>query len=137
MTARRGSDTGFSLVESIVAIAILGIAVVAIVGALGTAASTTGLQARQADADAALRSGAEAIKSQPYVACPGVPAYSTAGTTLAPGMTVSLSSVEHWNGATFVAACPASDGGFQRVTLQADAAGGTFVRTLEFIKRRP
>lgn len=137
MIRRSGGDAGFSLVECLVTIALLGISVVAIVGALGTAASTTGLQARQADADAALRSGAELVKSQPYVACPLVAAYDPSTATTSTEVSLELASLEHWNGSAFQESCPALDGGFQRVTLRAASADGTFQRTLELIKRRP
>lgn len=132
----RARDGGFTLVESLVAIALLGLSVVAILGAIGTAASTTGLQARQADADAGLRSGAELVKSQPYVACPAVAAYDPSQATTSPDLTLTA-TIEHWNGSTFVASCPVVDGGFQRVTVTATAANGAFTRSLEVVKRRP
>lgn len=134
---RRQVDAGFSLVESLVTIALIGIAIVGIMGALGTATTASDLQARQADADAALRSGAELIKSQAYVACPLVPSYDPSSATTAPQMTVTLVSVEHWDGSAFQSACPVTDGGFQRITIEAASTGGTFERSLQFIKRRP
>ena len=134
--SRRGRDAGFTLVESLVAIALLGLSVVAILGAIGTAASTTGLQARQADADAGLRSGAELVKSQPYVACPAIPAYDPSQATTAPDLELTA-TVEHWDGSSFVGSCPLVDGGFQRVTVTATAANGAFTRSLQVIKRRP
>lgn len=134
--SRTGRDAGFSLVESLVAIALLGLSIVTILGAIGTAASTSGLQARQADADAALRSGAEFVKSVSYIACPDVASYDVSSATTAPGMSVAA-TVQFWNGSNFQANCPAQDHGFQKVVLRASAAQEAFERTLEVIKRRP
>jgi type II secretory pathway pseudopilin PulG len=130
-------DEGMTLVESLVSLSLLGLAIVAILGALGAAATTSGLQSRQADADAALRSAAELVKSQPYDACPAAPTYGVAAASNAPGLTLAIDSVEHWNGSNFQPACPVLDGGFQRITVRASAAGGSFERTLQFVKRRP
>lgn len=136
MSRLRNHDAGFSLVECLITVALLGMSIVAIVGALGTAAATSGVQGRQAEADAALRNAAELVKSQAYLACPTPPTYSVTGATPSTEITIAIEQVEHWNGSSFQDACPVLDGGFQRITLQA-TAGGNFERDLEMIKRRP
>lgn len=132
----RRSDAGLSLVECLVTVVLLGLGVVAIVGALGTAAATSGVQGRQSEADLALRNAAELVKSQAYVACPVVPSYDVSAATGSAELTIAVASVEHWNGSAFQASCPVVDGGFQKVVLEATASGN-FVRDLEIVKRRP
>jgi len=65
-----------------------------------------------------------------------VAAYDPSNATTAPDLALTA-VIEHWNGSTFVASCPVVDGGFQRVTLTATGANGSFTRSLQIIKRRP
>lgn len=131
-------DAGFSLVECVVAIAIIGISAAAIIGAIGTAARTSSFHRGQADVEAGLRSKTEAIKAEPYLPCPAIPAYTGGAAATAPDrVTITVAAVEHWNGSAFQAACTALDAGFQRITLRALAEADRVDRTFEFVKRRP
>jgi Tfp pilus assembly protein PilV len=131
------SDEGISLVETLVAIAILGIAVLAIVGALGVAAHSSSLHRAQADSEAGLRSAAEAIHAAPYKYCPLGGLYSTGGATAPARIHIAVVDVEYWNATGFQGHCPPEDSGIQRITLEATADGGVFSRALQVVKRRP
>lgn len=67
----RRNEGGFTLVEVVVAVSILGLGVVALLGGLAMSVFGSGLHRNQADLDAALVNAVEAIKAQPYQACLG------------------------------------------------------------------
>ena len=75
-------DAGETLVELIVAVAVLGIAVVALVSGLGTAILTSGLHRTAAVQSTAIRDYAEALEQAPYVNC------ATLATTFAGNLTI-------------------------------------------------
>jgi type II secretory pathway pseudopilin PulG len=59
---RPQGDSGDTLVEILVALAVLGIGIVALTGALTTNVTTTGLNRQQAQAESVLTSAAEHVK---------------------------------------------------------------------------
>lgn len=61
--SRRDADRGETLIEILVALAVLGIAITALMGALGVNASTTIVNRSQAQISASLLHGAEYVKS--------------------------------------------------------------------------
>lgn len=65
------SDSGFTLVELIVAVAIMGVAVVGIITGLATAVSSTTYDGRVSKADTAVRDYAATIKAQMAASCTG------------------------------------------------------------------
>ena len=67
-TPQRG-EHGFSLVESVVAVAVLGIIVSAMVGGMATSIATSSIHRQQSTANAAMVSTAETIKAAPYASC--------------------------------------------------------------------
>lgn len=69
MVTGRQSEAGFTLIEILVAMVILGLAVVAILGGLGTLTDTTGENRVQANVGAVVRSAAEAVKASTYQLC--------------------------------------------------------------------
>ena len=68
-------DAGFTLVELLLTVAILGIAVLAVVGAMMTSIQVSDLGRRQAEGQAQLRAYAEAVAAVPYAAC--TPSYAS------------------------------------------------------------
>ncbi len=70
MSARLRSEAGFSLVESLVAVAILASALVVFLGGLSTGALATSSADRLSTAHQLARSQMEATKGEPYAAAP-------------------------------------------------------------------
>lgn len=144
---RRGGprDAGESLVELLVSISILGVAGSAILGGIGVASSNSALHRTQAVTQNLIRNWAESVSAAPYAACASPPHFNGTKPDLTAaqytGYSATVSSVQYWNGAAFVASCPATDLGLQRVTLQVGAPRslgiGGFTQSLDVVVRRP
>lgn len=112
-------DRGVSLVEVLIAVAIMGLAMTAILGAIGTQISGTRVHRDQSNAAAVLTAAAERVKAAPYALCGSAqPAYKAAAEQVtlpsdwtskgwSAGQAVQI-EVSFWNGSSFVAA-PCSD----------------------------
>jgi prepilin-type N-terminal cleavage/methylation domain-containing protein len=137
---RADPEAGFSLVEILVTIVIVGMAFTAILGGMITSITVSDLHRNQATADTLARNAAESVKDSnvPYVPCAGPNAYAPA---LPSG--TSITKVEYWNGAaptpatsyavTFSPSCPPQDQGLQRITITASSGGAT--ETVQVLKR--
>jgi hypothetical protein len=140
---RLTSERGDTLVEILIAVAILGIAFAGILAGLATAISLSGRQRGQASADIVLVSSADSVKNQAYVSCPTVSASSysaTSGVTLPAGWAASnltITAFKSWNGTTWSATCPATDKNVQLVTITASAPDGKSSESVDVVKRRP
>lgn len=141
MTARVSfaSDDGLSLVELMVAVAILGIAFVAIVGGMSTAVYVSDVHRKQATAGTVLREYAEVVEAAAYQPCTGAsqPSY---GFPAPAGYTAEVvaGSVEVWDGNTpagFVS-CSSTDPGLQRMRLTVTSDDGRASETVQLVKRR-
>ncbi len=132
---RPGTEAGFTLVEVLVAVAILGIGVVSVVGAMMTSVTVGDLSRRQADGQTAVRAWAEALAGDPYTACAS--SYPATGFAVPSGWTGSM-TVSYWSAAStsFVATC-GTDSGLQRLTLTLTADDGRDTETLRLAKRKP
>lgn len=133
--ARARGQAGETLLELIIASALLGLAVVGIIGGVFTAITVSDLHREQTSAVTVLRSFAEELKSPDgtyaYRACddpvvanrPPYPAY----TPPAPhdDYVAQVVSIEYLQDATastpVYAGCPASDQGAQRLTLRVES----------------
>lgn len=145
--ARLGSEAGFSLAEIVITIAIVGITFTAILGGMITAITVSSQHRKQATADTLVRSAAEWVKDparNAYVNCAGVNTYSLSGVTVPSGYSVSINSVQYWNGTApagatyqpaFQSGCPSTDPGLQRVTISATAPSGAATETVQILKR--
>lgn len=122
----QASDRGETLIELVVAVAILGIAAVAILGGLMMSIRTSVMHRNDATGGAYVRSFAEAIQTD--VDTNGYRTCATASSgyagvavpDLPPGYTPSVTSVQSWNGSTW-GACTAD--GVQRLDLKVTTAG--------------
>lgn len=125
MSRRRQS--GVSLIETLVAIALLGVIVVAVLAAFSAASITAARYHQQASLDRLARSDAEFIKSQAYAA-----AYSNLS---ASGYSFSTSVLYYDPGTnTFTTSNP--DQGLEQVQLTVTGPSGT-VERLFFLKVKP
>lgn len=136
MTRAPDRDAGGTLVETLVAVTILGIAFTAIVGGMYTSAVASDANRKQATATANLTSYAEAVKGDAYVACAS--SYPGSGYTVPTGYAKGTVSVAYWDAATstFVATC-ATDPGLQRVSLSIQSTDGRGTVSVQFGKRKP
>lgn len=133
-------DTGTTLVELVVTVAILGVAFAAILGGMSTSSIASDQHRKQATAETVLRSLAESVKRQPYT-CPG--AYTAGQITVPAGYVASVDQVQYWDGSTpltpsrFSPTPPAcgNDRGIQIVVLSVSSSGGGVREQLQVLKR--
>lgn len=146
---RTGSDhdRGESLIELLVAVLIMGTAVVAVVGGLGTAIMMTDLHRRQATAAAFLRELAVKVDTAiaggtpPYTTCPSNSWY-VAPYSPAPGYSAAIAEVRYWSSASvFVVVGPscnaANDVGVQRLSLSVSTTDGRVNERIDVVIRKP
>ncbi len=77
MRTRRASESGFTLIELIIAMMVISIGVVAVLGALRVAVNSGRVQRELTSAELTLRSFAEYIEAHPYVACADTTTYAS------------------------------------------------------------
>jgi prepilin-type N-terminal cleavage/methylation domain-containing protein len=132
---------GDTLIELIVAVSILGIAFVALISGMFTTTISSDTHRKQATARAALSSFAEAVKRETYVACASTASYGSTYTAPA-NFTKSVTTVEYSAASAsnpavsvFQGACPSTDEGVQRLTLQMASSDGRVTEKLVMVKR--
>jgi type II secretory pathway pseudopilin PulG len=135
-------DRGESLLELLVAVTIMGIAVVAVVGGIGTGILMSDIHRKQATAGAYVRDYAEAVEKAVAASPSGyvancAPNYA-ASFTPPGGYTAQITAVSFWNGSSFPTTCDASaDVGVQQVSLRVQSGDGRAAETLSVVIRRP
>lgn len=136
----RAGDRGESLLELLVAVAILGVAVAAIIGGVGVSVLMSDVHRKQATAGAGVRDFGEAIENQVmaggYFACAAPAKYAApAGFTTPAGFTSSVASVKYWTGSAWAATC-GTDSGLQQLTLQVASGDGRANEKLVVVVRK-
>ncbi len=140
-----GSDRGETLVEVLVAVAILGIAGVAVIGGLQLSVKASDINRKQTTGGAYVRTYAEAIETYlssngNYVKCAGANTYApaTVGFTVPPNYTAQQAAAEplDGNGALATGACPARDKGVQRLRLSLTSSDDRARETITIVVRR-
>jgi prepilin-type N-terminal cleavage/methylation domain-containing protein len=129
-----GSDDGVTLVECIIAIAIMGIGFVAMISGIFTFQTTAVTHQRQADGANYARQYAEVVSALPYQTCPAT--YVATGFTAPAGWTAALSTT-YWNGTAFAAGCPATDSGLDLVHLTVTSTDARDTESIDVVKRAP
>jgi len=132
-------DTGETLIELLVAIVILGIAVVAILGGIVVIVESSTLHRKQAQAQNGLRAWAEQTSAATYNDCATAGSFSLPSPSLPSGFTPQVTAVEYWNGTSFSSSC-AGDQGIQKVTLRVVVANSLypgFTQSLDVVVRKP
>lgn len=131
-------DAGVSLIEVLIAVAIMGIAMVAIVAALGTQIAGTRVHRDQSNAAVVLAAAAESVKAAAYTPCATATTYASAAQSVTvpsdwiekswPAASAVTLTVAHWGGSSFGATCrdnePADTAGLFRLQqIQVTARG--------------
>jgi type II secretory pathway pseudopilin PulG len=141
-----GRDRGDTLVELLVSIAIMGIAGVAIFGALLTSVKVSDYHRKQASAGAYVHNFAEALTTfvaTGYKQCATKTDYTpaTLSYTAPAGFTASTTSVAYWiiSSSTWVTTgCTSSnDSGVQQVSIQVASNDGRATESLQVVVRQP
>lgn len=135
MTAPRNGDSGETLVEILLSITILGVAVAALLFAMATAATTSGLHRRQAVGAVMIRDAAEALQTAAvaYSACAS--SYSVAGI---PGAIFQVQ--RYWRDGQWQPGCSAAtdDQGAQQVMVTVATTDARVLgENLVVVKRKP
>ncbi|HWH29176.1 MAG TPA: hypothetical protein VNU26_09475 [Mycobacteriales bacterium] len=128
MKLRQSADDGESLLEILIALAIMGICFSAILAAVGTAVRTSGINEQQADGSKYARQAAEIVKSAPWQCTP----YTVPQPA---GWTITAEPDTFWKGPTETT-CAA--GNVQRVvvTVTPPDSRASAPRTLDVFKRQ-
>ena len=140
----RSEDRGATLVETLVAVVILGIAAVAILAGLQLSVAASDIHRKQTNSGAAVRGYAEAIEKYlnttgNYVRCAGADVYRPAvvGYTVPAGLIAQQAAAEPLAGDGSVSAgCPSGDKGVQRLRLSLRSTDGRATETLTVVVRR-
>ena len=126
----RRRQTGFSLVETMVSVALLGVIIVAVVSAFSSTAVATNRHAVDTSLDRLTRSDAEFIKRQAYQAKPGV--YANLG---APGYAFAV-QILYYDSVRQTFTPANAESGLQQIVLTVAAPGGASER-VRLLKVRP
>lgn len=145
MGTRPRGDAGESLLEILLAIAIMGIAFAAILAGLGTAVATSGINREQADDSAYVRAIAERLEAvTPFPSCATAQAAYEAALTAAPAITPPAGAsrslaVSYWDGSDFDGNPCTSATTLHRITVTTTPADlrATAPRPLDVVKRKP
>lgn len=133
-------ERGESLLELLMAVSIMGIAVVAIVGGLLAGILMTDIHRKQATAGMYVRDYAEAIATEVaapegYRACAEAGSYGTEFSA-AEGFTPAVVSIRYWDGSAWQPEC-GTDSGLQQLTLQVRSADERATERVVIVVRKP
>jgi hypothetical protein len=118
-------DRGATLVETLVAVVVLGTAGLAVVGSMYTSIAVSDVHRKQATAGTIAREYSEKIAGLPYTECGGPGDYmitAAEDAAAAKGYSAAVDTVEYWTGSSWNSACSSS--GLQRVTVVAESSDG-------------
>ncbi|MFF1822382.1 type II secretion system protein [Kribbella sp. NPDC058245] len=133
-------ERGESLLELVVAIALMGVAIVAVMAGLTTTVLMSDTQRKEATAVATVRNYAEALQNYVanghYMAC--ATTYAVPGFAVPEGFTAKVvsGSVQYWTGALWLPLC-LPDRGLQRVRVAVASTDGRAAQTLDVVLRKP
>lgn len=123
------NDLGFSLVEQLVALAIMSTAIVVLLAGLMTAARGISLFADRVTAQSLARSQLEMIKDSPYIADPTANPYPAVS---APAAYTLTTSVEYWDSASETFRSAVQNDGMQRITVEVNRAGNQILSVEDY-----
>jgi prepilin-type N-terminal cleavage/methylation domain-containing protein len=126
-------DDGFTLVEVLVALAILTAAVATIVAALGTAGNTSDRHRKQAQDEVVIRAWAEAIEGAAFSCTATTYAAATLGVTVPAGYVATTPTVATLAGG----ACVTTGFATLKVTIGVRSGDTKATTTLDVVKYEP
>ena len=143
MSAGRPTDGGFSLVEVLIALVILGLGFTALLGAMGTAFSGANTFRGQSNAGTVVISAVERVKDAAYSSCATPSTYLTAAQEAAqtagwPASAVKVDEVRYWNGFTYGSTCQEATSPYlamQLITVSVTSPDSRAVERLQVAKR--
>jgi prepilin-type N-terminal cleavage/methylation domain-containing protein len=137
LQGRDRSEAGFTLIEMLITIFIVGTVVLAAATAMVTVQKVTGTTRERTRMELTLSAFVEAVKGEPFAPCTA--GYSPAFTTPMNGVPVTptMSSIEHWNGSAFgtPASCDPATDSAQRIAITLTHNGVTIHS--DVVKRNP
>ncbi len=141
---RAAAERGETLLELLVTVMIMGVAVVVLLGGVGTSIRMSGVHREQTTAGAYLRAfgaavdGAVAASPSGYVECATPASYAGTYALADPGFTAAVLAVRYWDGTAFTTGCtPLTDTGVQQVSLRVSSTDGSVAESLDVIVRKP
>jgi prepilin-type N-terminal cleavage/methylation domain-containing protein len=145
MSPRRhvADERGETLLEMLIAVAIMGIAAVALMAGLTTSVMMSDIHRKQATAGAAVRDYAEALQN--YVAgghyidsCASPAGYALASFAVPSGYqhSVVAGSIRYWNGSAWQSTCT-TDKGLQKLTVQVASDDNRATERVVVVLRKP
>jgi len=135
-------ERGETLLELLIALAIMAIAVVAVVGGLVASILTSDIHRKQSTAGAAVRDYAENVETYVagtgYTGCaaPGSYTPATVGFSAPSGYTASAVTVRYWSGSAWSGSC-GTDLGLQQLTIQVASSDTRGSEQLVVVLRKP
>jgi len=131
------NDEGETLIELIIAVAIMGIAVVAIVGGIATSILMSDVHRKQATAGASVRDYAEAVAG--HYNPSATPTYlpSAVGFAAPNGFTAAVTSVKCWNDTSNVFSDCTTANAVQQVTLSVASTDSRASESVAVVVRQP
>ncbi|MEU4394645.1 type II secretion system protein [Kribbella sp. NPDC023855] len=136
-------DQGETLVEMLLAVAVMGIAAVALMAGLTTSVLMSDIHRKQATAGTTVRDYAEALQN--YVAdghyvdgCDSPTVYGLGSFAVPAGFqhSVVAGSIQYWDGAAWQSACAANKG-LQKLTIKVVSDDGRASEQLIVVLRKP
>jgi type II secretory pathway pseudopilin PulG len=131
---------GESLLELVIAISLMGVAIVAVMAGLTTTVLMSDVQRKEATAGETVRNYASALQAYVadghYVNCAST--YAVPGFTAPDGFTarVVAGSVQYWTGVLWLPLC-LPDRGLQKLRVSVSSADGRATETLDVVLRKP
>jgi prepilin-type N-terminal cleavage/methylation domain-containing protein len=133
------SEAGLTLIELLVTVMVMGIAVVALVGGMGTSIIASDLHRKQAKAEAEVRRYAEAVKAEATCTASCSTAYTATAVDYTPvaGHTAGTPTVR-CHAVDFTSStspCDTASAGVQVVTLSVSSSDNEVTETIDVVKR--